>query len=53
MPVSIARSGALGVLFIDAVNLTFHGVCGGASHTLLVLMTLSFVGTLLTSGPCG
>jgi amino acid transporter len=36
--------------FIDAVTTTFHGVYGGAAHTLLVLMTICFVGTLLTSG---
>jgi amino acid transporter len=36
--------------FIDAVNITFHGVYGGASHALLVIMTLAFVGTLVTSG---
>ncbi|MDX6411358.1 MAG: glutamate:GABA antiporter [Gaiellaceae bacterium] len=36
--------------FIDAVSLTFHGVYGGAAHALLVVMTLCFVGTLVTSG---
>lgn len=36
--------------FIDAVTLTFKGVYGGASHVLLVLMTLAFVGALVTSG---
>ena len=36
--------------FIDAVSVTFTGVYGGASHTLLVIMTLGFVGTLVTSG---
>jgi amino acid transporter len=36
--------------FIDAVTLTFHGVYGGAAHALLVVMTLSFVGALVTSG---
>ncbi len=36
--------------FIDAVTLTFHGVYGGAAHTLLVLMTLCFVGAVMTSG---
>jgi amino acid transporter len=36
--------------FIDAVTTTFNGVYGGASHALLVIMTLCFVGTLLTSG---
>lgn len=36
--------------FIDAVTLVFHGVYGGAAHALLVLMTLCFVGALVTSG---
>ncbi len=36
--------------FIDAVTLTFHGVYGGAAHTLLIIMTLCFVGALVTSG---
>jgi amino acid transporter len=36
--------------FIDAVTLTFHGVYGGAAHALLVLMTLGFVGAVVTSG---
>ena len=36
--------------FIDAVTLTFHGVYGGAAHALLVVMTLCFVGALVTSG---
>ena len=36
--------------FIDAVTLTFHGVYGGAAHPLLVVMTLCFVGALVTSG---
>jgi amino acid transporter len=36
--------------FIDAVTLTFKGVYGGAAHFLLVLMTLAFVGALVTSG---
>jgi amino acid transporter len=35
--------------FIDAVTTVFS-VYGGAAHTLLVIMTLCFVGTLLTSG---
>jgi amino acid transporter len=35
--------------FIDAVTTVFS-VYGGAAHTLLVLMTLCFVGTLVTSG---
>jgi amino acid transporter len=36
--------------FIDAVTTTFHGAYGGAAHALLILMTICFVGTLLTSG---
>jgi amino acid transporter len=36
--------------FIDAVTLTFHGVYGGAAHTLLILMTLGFVAAIVTSG---
>jgi len=36
--------------FIDAVTLTFHGVYGGAAHALLVLMTIGFVGAVMTSG---
>ena len=36
--------------FIDAVTLTFHGVYGGAAHALLIVMTLGFVGALITSG---
>jgi glutamate:GABA antiporter len=36
--------------FIDAVTLVFHGVYGGAAHALLVVMTLSFVGAVVTSG---
>jgi amino acid transporter len=36
--------------FIDAVTLTFHGVYGGAAHGLLIVMTLCFVGALVTSG---
>jgi amino acid transporter len=36
--------------FIDAVTLVFHGVYGGAAHPLLILMTLGFVGALVTSG---
>ena len=36
--------------FIDAVTIAFQGVYGGAAHALLVLMTLSFVGALVTSG---
>jgi glutamate:GABA antiporter len=35
--------------FIDAVTRVF-GVYGGAAHALLVLMTLGFVGSLVTSG---
>src|SRR5437763_1560959 len=36
--------------FIDAVTLTFHGVYGGAAHTLLVIMSLCFIAALVTSG---
>ena len=36
--------------FIDAVDLTFKGVYGGAAHTLLVLMTLGFALANVTSG---
>jgi amino acid transporter len=36
--------------FIDTVTTTFNGVYGGAANALLVIMTLCFVGTLLTSG---
>ncbi len=36
--------------FIDAVTATFHGVYGGAAHALLIVMTLGFVGALVTSG---
>ncbi|MFL5954028.1 MAG: APC family permease [Gaiellaceae bacterium] len=36
--------------FIDAVTTTFHGAYGGAAHVLLIIITLCFVGTLLTSG---
>jgi amino acid transporter len=36
--------------FIDAVTLTFHGVYGGAAHPLLIVMTIGFVGALITSG---
>jgi glutamate:GABA antiporter len=36
--------------FIDAVTLVFHGVYGGAAHPLLIVMTLCFVGALVTSG---
>jgi glutamate:GABA antiporter len=35
--------------FIDAVTKTFS-VYGGAAHTLLIVMTICFVGTLVTSG---
>src|SRR6478672_2764367 len=35
--------------FIDAVTKTFR-VYGGAAHTLLIIMTICFVGTLVTSG---
>ena len=36
--------------FIDAVTLVFHGVYGGAAHPLLIVMTLCFVGAVVTSG---
>ena len=36
--------------FIDAVTLVFHGVYGGAAHALLIMMTLCFIGALVTSG---
>ncbi len=36
--------------FIDAVTLTFHGAYGGAAHGLLIVMTLCFIGALITSG---
>jgi glutamate:GABA antiporter len=36
--------------FIDAVSVAFGGVYGGAAHTLLVIMTLCFIGALITSG---
>ena len=36
--------------FIDAVTVAFHGVYGGAAHVLLILMTLCFIGALVTSG---
>jgi amino acid transporter len=36
--------------FISAVTLTFHGVYGGAAHALLIVMTLCFIGALVTSG---
>jgi amino acid transporter len=36
--------------FIDAVTLTFHGVYGGAAHAMLIVMTLAFIGALVTSG---
>ncbi|MGD0713420.1 MAG: APC family permease [Gaiellaceae bacterium] len=36
--------------FIDAVTLVFHGVYGGAAHALLIVMTLAFIGALVTSG---
>jgi amino acid transporter len=36
--------------FIDAITTTFHGAYGGAAHFLLIVITLCFVGTLLTSG---
>ena len=36
--------------FIDAVTMVFHGVYGGAAHALLIVMTLCFIGALVTSG---
>ena len=36
--------------FIDAIGITFQGVYGGASHVLLILMTLAFIFALMTSG---
>lgn len=36
--------------FIDAVDLTFKGVYGGAAHALLVVMTLGFALANVTSG---
>jgi amino acid transporter len=36
--------------FITAVSVAFNGVYGGAAHTLLVIMTLCFIGALVTSG---
>ena len=36
--------------FIDAVTVAFNGVYGGAAHTLLIIMTLCFIGALVTSG---
>jgi amino acid transporter len=36
--------------FIDAITTTFHGAYGGAAHFLLIVMTICFIGTLLTSG---
>jgi amino acid transporter len=36
--------------FIDAVTVAFRGVYGGAAHVLLILMTLCFIGALVTSG---
>jgi len=36
--------------FVDAVTLVFHGVYGGAAHALLIVMTLCFIGALITSG---
>jgi amino acid transporter len=36
--------------FLDAVTLTFHGVYGGAAHGLLIVMSLCFIGALITSG---
>ncbi|HZQ80762.1 MAG TPA: APC family permease [Gaiellaceae bacterium] len=36
--------------FIDAVTVAFQGVYGGAAHALLIVMTLCFIGALITSG---
>lgn len=36
--------------FIDAVTVAFNGVYGGAAHALLIIMTLCFIGALVTSG---
>jgi glutamate:GABA antiporter len=36
--------------FINAVSVAFNGVYGGAAHGLLVVMTLCFIGALVTSG---
>ena len=36
--------------FIDAVSVAFQGVYGGAAHGLLIVMTLCFIGALVTSG---
>src|SRR5579864_3443506 len=36
--------------FIDAVTVAFNGVYGGAAHALLIVMTLCFIGALVTSG---
>jgi len=36
--------------FITAVTVAFDGVYGGAAHALLVLVTLGFIGALITSG---
>ena len=36
--------------FITAVTVAFDGVYGGAAHALLVVMTLCFIGALVTSG---
>jgi amino acid transporter len=36
--------------FIDAVTVAFQGVYGGAAHALLIIMTLCFIGALVTSG---
>lgn len=36
--------------FINAVTVAFKGVYGGAAHSLLVIMTLCFIGALVTSG---
>src|SRR3979490_1422650 len=36
--------------FIDAGTRPVHGVYGGAAHALLIIVTLGFVGALVTSG---
>jgi amino acid transporter len=36
--------------FIDAVSVAFKGAYGGAAHAMLVVMTLCFIGALVTSG---
>jgi amino acid transporter len=36
--------------FIQAITVAFDGVYGGAAHALLIVMTLCFIGALVTSG---